>query len=224
MKKLLLTFTLALITLFASSQTVEFYDGFENGTSNWTLTNTWGLTTASFMGVYSLTESPFGNYPDQTTMIATMDTAIDLSTVQDAEVEFTATYSIEFGFDFMYFDASSDGGATWVNIESYTGDSVWWRYVYPLGGFVGSSQVMCRFRFVSDDLLNYDGMRIDEFKITSYGDDNTPPLIVHEPLPFYESTLYANQVIAEIIDISGVASASLNYWVDNNFGNNLISI
>ena len=215
MKKILLAFLISLLSILSYSQTVVFYDGFENGTSNWTLTGDWGLTTNSFLGVYALTESPLGNYPDQSTMIATMDTAIDLTAVQDAEVAFTAAYSIEFGFDFMFFDASLDGGINWINIESYTGDSVWWRYVYPLGGFVGSSEVMCRFRFVSDDLLNYDGMQIDEFNITTYADDNTPPLIVHSPLPHYEATLFAYDVNAEIVDISGVISANLNYWVDN---------
>ena len=212
-------FVLVLITFFllfsAKSQNIEFYDGFENGTTNWTLTGLWGTTTASFLGAYALTESPVGNYPDQTTMYATMDTSIDLSTVQDAIVEFTATYSIEFGFDYNYFDVSGDGGQTWINIESYSGDSTWWRYSYSLGGFVGNADVRCRFRFVTDAMLNFDGMRIDEFQITSYADDNTAPLIVHSSLPHYEASLYTHQVIAEIIDISGVGNATLNYWVDN---------
>ena len=215
MKKFIIICLLGVLFINAKSQTIEFYDGFENGTTSWTLTGNWGLTTSSFTGLYALTESPVGNYYDQSTTYAVMDTSIDLSLALDAYVEFTATYSIEFGFDYNYFDVSGDGGQTWINITSFTGDSAWWRYTYSLGGFVGNTDVKCRFRFVTDDLLNYDGMRIDEFKITSYIDDLTPPLIVHNPLPFYEGSLYSHQVIAEIIDISGVGNAILNYSVDN---------
>lgn len=215
MKKILFALAVLASSLVVNSQNIEFFDDFESGTGNWTFTGTWGLTTNSFTGIYAMTESPVGNYPNQTTMIATMDTLIDLSLALDAQVLFAGTFSIEYGFDFMYLEASSNGGATWVTIDTFHGDSIWWKYTYSLGGFVGSSNVKCRFRFVSDDMLNFDGMSIDDFMIMSYTQDNTPPLIVHSPLPHYEGSLYAHQVVANIVDISGVNFAALSYRVDN---------
>ena len=41
----------------------EFTDNFESGISNWTPTNSWGLsTTKAYSPTHSLSESPTGNY------------------------------------------------------------------------------------------------------------------------------------------------------------------
>ncbi len=215
MRKHVLLFIAIITANLGISQNIVFFDNFESGLSGWSLGGTWGLSTNAFTGLYALSESPNGNYPDQTTMIATMDSSVDLSQAMDAEVLFSATYQIEFGFDFMYLEATSDGGNTWVTLQSFTGDSAWYKYIISLGGFVGSNNVKCRFRFVSDDMLNFDGMDIDDFLIMTYTEDNTPPLIVHYPLPHYEGSLYEHQVLAEIIDISGVSFAILTYRIDN---------
>lgn len=215
MRKIVFLIVILAYTMAGNSQNILFYDDFESGMGNWTYTGTWGLSSAAFTGLWAMSESPNGNYPDLTTMTATMDTSIDLSNALDAEALFAATFSIEYGFDFMYFQASSNGGQTWVTIDAFHGDSAWWKYTYSLGGFVGSSDVRCRFKFVSDPALNFDGMNIDDFMIMSYTVDNTPPLIVHNPLPHYEGSLYEHQVLAEIVDVSGVNYATLSYRVDN---------
>ncbi|MEA3446218.1 MAG: PKD domain-containing protein, partial [Bacteroidota bacterium] len=215
MRKVLLLSLAIFLSLLGTSQNIVFFDNFENGLSNWNLTGTWGLSTNSFTGIYSMSESPAGNYPDQTTMTATMDSSVDLTSVLDAEILFSGTYHIEFGFDFMYLEATSDGGNTWVVLESFSGDSAWYKYVISLGGFVGSNNVKCRFRFFSDPNLNFDGMDIDDFLIMTYTEDNTAPLIVHYPLPHYEGSLYEHQVLTEIIDVSGISFATLTYRIDN---------
>ncbi len=127
MKKLLLLLLLPGLLLCAFpalSQTVEFSDDFESGTDNWVLEGTWGTTTAqSNSPTTSLTESPGANYAANLNISATMASGVDLSAVLDAELSFYAIYDIEGGnFDYMYVEASGNGGTTWVNIATFLGE------------------------------------------------------------------------------------------------------
>lgn len=238
MKKLLLIAAISLSAVAAKSQTVVFSDDFEGGTGNWLLSGTWGLTTAqSHSPSSSLTESPSGNYADNATTYAIMASGVNLSDALAAEVSFWAIYSIETGFDYMYVDVSTNGGTSWVNIATFNGEgnlSPWIQYTYSLGGFVGSADVRVRFRFVTDVGYNVDGMYIDDFQITTSNVDNADPLIVHTPPELELGTLGAFNVEAEILDVSGVASSQVTYWVDggsaqtvsgvNTYGDNYLFV
>ena len=206
--------------LFASvalmAQTTVFSDNFESGTSSWTLTNYWGTSTAHYhSSSHALTESPVGNYTDSQTSYATMSSGVNLSSALSATLSFWAIYNIEGGFDYMYLQVSANGGSSWNTIDSFDDtSSVWTQYTYSLGGYVGNSSVKVRFKFVSDGAVNFDGMYIDDFLITSSSTDNSPPLILHTPRPYYEGRLAADSINANIIDISGVAVAEVIYSVD----------
>jgi len=221
MKKILL-FVLAFIsynTLLA--QTTIFNDDFESGTSNWTLTGTWGVTSStSHSPSNSLSESPNGNYSNSISIYATMTNGLDLSSSLSADISFWAKYDIEKGFDYMYLEVSPDGGSTWNNIATYD-DTVntWTQFNYSLGGFVGNSDVKIRYKFVSDGGLNLDGMYIDDIIITSDSVDNAAPLVIHTPSEHYEGTNSSNTLTADIIDISGVSLATLNYSIDGGVYN-----
>jgi hypothetical protein len=151
-----------------------------------------------------------------------MANGVDLSAALDATVSFWARYNIELGFDYMYVEVSANGGA-WVQIAVFDGEgfNTFQEYSYSLGGFVGNPDVKLRFHFVSDGGYNVDGMYIDDFMITSTDVDNTPPLIVHAGPEFYEGTLEDFQVMTEIVDISGLASANVLYTVDGGSFNSL---
>ena len=127
-------FLLILLTLPASAQvTVEFFDDFESGLGNWTVTGGYGLsTTYAYSGSNSLTESPVGNYPDASIITATLTTGIDLSSALDADLNFWAIYDIEEGFDYLYVEASGDGGGSWITLGSFDGEanlSPWIQYL-----------------------------------------------------------------------------------------------
>jgi len=209
---------LSLITSFSNAQVVEFFDDFESGTGNWVLTDLWGLTTSnSNSPTNSLTESPVGDYGNTETSYATMLNGVDLSTVLDANMSFWAIYDIEGGFDYMYVEASGDGGTTWLNIATFDGENnltPWVQYNYSLGGFVGSSNMLVRFKFVSDGFVTEDGMYIDDFEITSNSIDNSPPLILHTGPVMHQASLSDQNVAAEIIDVSGISLAELSYMAD----------
>jgi PKD repeat protein len=221
---LLLTLSL-LIAMGISAQTTVFSDNFESGTTAWTLTQNWGTATSNYYSSnHSLTESPVGNYTDNQSSTATMASGVNLSTALSAELSFWAIYNIEGGFDYMYVEVSGNGGSSWITIDSFDDtSSVWTKYTYSLGGYVGQSNVKVRFRFFSDGAVNYDGMYIDDFSIVSYTVDNSPPLIIHQPRAFHEGRLNADSIIANIIDISGVAEAKVIYAVDGGTNDTILA-
>ena len=223
MKKLFVIF-LVLWAVIAFSQTVVFEDDFESGTGQWTLQGTWALSTEqSYSPTHSLTEDPdwnggaqggSGGYLPNQNISATLTSPLDLSTFLDAEIAYWAKVDIEVGFDYMYLEASTDG-TSWVTLMSYDEEDVeWYLETIPFGGFVGNPSVLIRFRFVSDGAWETDGMYIDDFTVTGYTEDNAAPLIVHVGPEFYEGTAEDYEFEAEIIDISGVASADVVYTID----------
>jgi hypothetical protein len=205
------------------SNTVVFEDDFENGLSNWILeadpatNNTWDLVDTEYNSpVHSLTESPAGNYMPNTTYTATIANPLDFSTAMEANLNFWMKYDIEGGlFDFLYVDVSPDNGATWLNVGTYYGEgNDWAEYSISLGGFVGNSQVLIRWQIVTDQGYEVNGMYLDDVVISTSDDDNTPPLILHDGPAFYEGTDEDYTFEAEIIDISGIATAEVVYTVE----------
>ncbi|MCB0742445.1 MAG: T9SS type A sorting domain-containing protein [Ignavibacteriae bacterium] len=198
-----------------NSQTQVFFDNFEAGTAKWVLTGSWGSSTTNFYSsAKSLTESPTGNYANNLNISAT-SINIDLSTYKGAELSFWAKYNIENAFDFMYLEASKDGGASYFKIKEFTGvSSTWKKYTFNLGTFAGYSNVKIRFRFYADQYVVADGMYIDDVEVMGLNTDTSEPLIVHNAPEHYEGTLGDFIVTAEITDVSGINSATLYYLSD----------
>lgn len=226
MKKLLLILMAFVFTSYAGTSQVVFSDDFESGTANWTLTGNWALDDSVFHSTTnSLTEDPgwytpaqggTGGYTPNQNTTATIATGIDLSTALDANLTYWTKYNLEPTFDFMYLEVSPDGGTTWTGVESYDEENIdWTQLTVSLGGFVGNSDVRIRWRFSSDGAFENDGMWIDDVEITTSTEDNAAPLIIHTPPEFYEASLEDMVFTADIIDISGVASATLSYTVDS---------
>ncbi len=222
MKKLLSFIVAIAFGYCTQAQTVLFTDDFESGTTNWTTTGSWGLNaTQSHSPSHSLSESPSGNYSNNWNTYCTMANGVDLSTYPSASLSFWGTYKIESGFDYMYVDVSTDNFTTFTTIATYSGNETvalpaFQQYTYDLGGFCGNSNVKVRFHFFSDGGYVTDGMYIDDFTITASTIDNSAPLIVHTPAPFYEGTLNSKVVDAQIIDFSGInlTNTYLGYIVD----------
>ncbi len=212
---------LVMVFIFVSitkSQTILFTDSFEAGTSSWLLTNYWGTEDSlKHSGTYCLTESPNGNYTNNENSSATLAQGVSLGNALSAELSFWAIYDIETGFDYCYLDASGNGGVSWNNIASFNGDNnltPWIKYTYSLGGYVGDTNIKIRFRMVSDGAVVGRGMYIDDLTITSFSTDLAPPLILFSPPEHYKGTLGAYADTIELVDISGIAYASIIYSVD----------
>lgn len=211
----LLTAFLLLTSFNIFAQTQVFTDNFNTDTAKWTLTGSWGLTTASYKSsAKSLTDSPGGNYSNMQSNSAS-SINIDLSGYLGAEFNFWAKYNLENAFDFVYVEISKDGGANYSKLKEFTGvSSTWQKYTFNIGGYAGLSNVKIRFRFSSDQYVVADGIYIDDVEILGLNTDNSAPLIVHNGPEFYGSTQNEQNVIAEISDISGINSTILYYNVD----------
>ncbi|MBI4646785.1 MAG: immune inhibitor A [Bacteroidia bacterium] len=222
MKKITLLSALFLWLFGSYTQTV-FFDNFESGTTNWTLTSPWGLTTAqSHSPTNSLTDSPTGNYANNINKSATMTSGVDLSSALSATLTFWGRYNIEAGFDYLYVEISTNNFTSFNNVATFDGQNLTWtQYTYDLGGYVGYSNVKIRFRLFTDVGYVLDGMYIDDVEIITSNEDMSPPLILHQGPEFYEGTLGAFPVTAEVIDVSGATDVIIHYYVD---GGNELSI
>ncbi|NDB66241.1 MAG: hypothetical protein EB168_11345, partial [Euryarchaeota archaeon] len=202
-----------------SAQTTVYADDFENGLGNWTTSGQWGTATSYvYNGSYSLADSPSGLYQNNLTSTCTLDSVMDLIAALDANVYMRVKYDIENGFDYCYLEMSPNNGSTWTTLYTFNGQNnlnTWTNLEVSAGGMVGNSSVKLRLRWYSDAGFQAYGIYIDSLRIVSDTTDNAPPLIVHEPDPHFEGQSDTNYREVTITDISGVASATLTYTVDN---------
>lgn len=168
---------------------------FENGNSTANWIGNWNTTTSDYYSASSsFTDSPTGNYSNNTTKTYEFDQDIDLSTATAAAATFYAKWVIESDYDYCQFQVSTNGGATWIGqCGNYTVDgssTPWNGSVQPNGEpvYEGTSDwvfeeinlsdylgqiIRVRFILESDGGVNEDGYYFDDFAI-SYNDASAP--------------------------------------------------
>ncbi|MBW1750518.1 MAG: S8 family serine peptidase, partial [Deltaproteobacteria bacterium] len=159
-----------------------------SGLGNWTTggTSAWGVESGY------LTESPGGNYADNTNSWISTTIPISLAGETGIRLEFQLQGISESDWDFLYIDTSSDG-STWTNygrIHGSTGGQ-WFPMEYDINTYAGN-QVYIRFRFTSDSIVNYDGWHIDDVKVTAYTDTT------HNSYEYLNGTSMAAPIVSGI--------------------------
>ena len=147
-------------------------DNFDDGNiGNWTsggIDNTFGLSnTVSFNGSYSLSDSPSGNYLNNTDSWI-RSPVLNLLNYHGAVLEFKFTGESEDSYDYLYVETSTDG-INWISRGDYiTGNysDAWYQAYVDLGSCDGKSSCFYRFHFFSDNVTTYDGFYIDDVKVT----------------------------------------------------------
>jgi hypothetical protein len=140
------------------------YDNME-GAAGFTGTGTWAVTNIyANSGTKSWTDSPAGQYANNTDSTLTYSTPIAVTTPMTAT--FMMRYDLESGYDFLNFEVSTDGGTTWTSLNSTTGQSgpVFQAFSIPLTNFVGQT-IRLRFHMTSDSSITGDGVYIDDFAL-----------------------------------------------------------
>jgi hypothetical protein len=176
-----------------------------NALDNWS--GNWAVTNTSYHSpTGSITDSPNGNYNDQSTYTVTMDNPIDLTTAGYAKLGFWAKWEIEQGWDYTQILISTNNGSSWTPLEgkyTVTGNSnqltgeplydafqtSWVQEEIDLTEFLGN-EVKFRFQLVSDQSVNEDGYYFDDFTVTTVDiatgiiDNNTTNQIsISNPIP-----------------------------------------
>jgi subtilisin family serine protease len=156
----------------------KFADGFESATG-WVAggtPNTWARTTeTAATGTFSATDSPGGPYAASTENWFRIP----------APVSFTGGFgcNVAYGLnlattspDYMFIDASTNGGASWFEIAGWTGSTVgnWIDFGDDLSQFDNAPSLHLRWGVFSPSAPVADGAHIDDVDIRCVGTTYTP--------------------------------------------------
>jgi hypothetical protein len=143
-----------------------FTDGLETGDANWAFDWPWGITGAQARtGTHSLTDSPGGDYANNTDASATLH--VYLTGLNRPLLTFWQLYSLELNRDFGFVEVSGDNGTNWSRLAGVTGDggTNWQQQQIDLTPYAGVD-LLIRFRLKSNASVQDDGWYIDDVSIT----------------------------------------------------------
>ena len=164
--------------------TLIYFDDAENGMANWN-TSSWGLTSDSWDGDFSFTDSPNGDYQPLSSNFMNLALPVDLSEAAGAYITFNAKWDIEEGYDFAQVFASTTG-TSWTSLVGenmsvgtgngmqpqgefgYDGTSDWVEDHLELDQFVGNPYVWLKFRLSSDTYVEGDGFIFDNLAVWAF--------------------------------------------------------
>ncbi len=167
---------------------------------NWELGNPTSGPGYAISGTNAWATNLDGNYGIDYMLTHLVSPSIDLEGVTSAQLSFYHHYHTESYWDGGIVEISPNGGVSWVQITpeggypedalssyntlgpvpAYSGYSgvAWYKAVFDISSYVGSSNVRIRFSFGSDYSVNYyPGWYIDHVKIQGdLAEPNTPPI------------------------------------------------
>ncbi len=172
------------ITKSFGSLTLQFADD-ATAATNWT--GTFATTGTTYVSPSkSFTDSPTGDYPNNTTKTYTLNNAVDLTNVSAAACSFYAKWEIEADYDYARMEVSTDNGASWIgqcglytnsglsasgSVQPqgepvYDGEQANWIFEeISLSDYIGET-IKIRFILESDNGTRGDGFYFDDFKIS----------------------------------------------------------
>ncbi|MBM3465103.1 MAG: hypothetical protein FJX76_23635 [Armatimonadetes bacterium] len=141
---------------------MAFRDDMESGAVGWTLEPGWGIVERD--GSKVLTDSPGADYGSRVNTSATTK-PIDLSWLKSPKLSYSTRYEVENNFDSVFVEVTTDGGATWTQIDRLMGDSAWVRRTCDLSAYEGQT-VQIRFRLATDADIEKDGIYLDDVMVS----------------------------------------------------------
>ena len=216
----------SVLVIFGTPEVI-FQDGGENGMTFWTDDDNWGTVQDAVEGMYSITDSPNGEYiGDWGTSITQLINSLSFIGVAHPYVTFTSKWDIEANHDFVQFQESTDG-ISWHSLSgNYTttgnGQGVqtsgepgydgyqdeWVNEFIDLPAYVHEPEVSVRFILRSDGSVEEDGFYFDDFTISGYqrflkGDLYQDQILnVYDLLVLIEYAIFNNTISANLIPIA----------------------
>ena len=178
-----------------------FHDGGENGMTFWSTDDNWGTTLDAAEGMYSITDSPIGEYiGGWGTSITQLINSLNFSGMVNPYVTFKSKWNIEANNDFVQFQVSTDG-VSWTSLSGnytiigsgqggqingepgYDGYQVEWVTEFvDLSDYDYEPAVSVRFILKSDGSVEEDGFYFDDINIRGYQ-------------RFFKGDLYQDQIL-----------------------------
>ena len=214
------------VSVIFGTPEVIFQDGGENGMTFWTDDDEWGTVQDAAEGMYSITDSPIGDYVgDWGTSITQFINPLSFAGVVYPYVTFASKWSIEKNYDFVQFQISTDGiswhplSGDYTTIGSgqtaqpssepgYDGyQEDWVNEFIDLAIFAHEPELHIRFILRSDGSVEEDGFYFDDFSINGYqrflkGDLYQDQILnVYDLLVLIEYTIFNNTIPANLIPI-----------------------
>ena len=147
---------------------VPFEDNFQAAdfSTRWTTggtRNTWGRVCGG--GACAMTDSPVGNYQNNTNSWSRTATAFALGGLRDCRAQYFLWLDTEAGFDGIVVEGSTNG-TTWTEIAAWTGSSGGWTWLDDdFAAWDGQPGVLLRYRMVSDGSRTADGAYLDDVTV-----------------------------------------------------------
>lgn len=180
-------------------------EDFEGGADDWTFTGNWAVSTeAAYSGSYGITDSPGGEYGDNSATTATLNPALKAT-----RITFRHKYSIEDGWDYGRVQVSADGGP-WSTIYSCTGIHGAWELVSLDLSLYAGQDLQFRFLLESDGWVRDDGWWIDDIQIEGFDSNNLPPTTPAVAIPSSLPTGGATPTVA-VLNSTDPEGQSLTY-------------
>ena len=146
-----------------------FHDSMENGVNGWSPQGeTWAQTTSeAYSPSHAWTDSPGEQYANNAN-VSLRSPHITLPNAGSITLDFWHRYDLELFFDYANVWVTTDNGATYTWLWSFTGASQGWvQETLDLSEFRGQS-IQIVFQLVTDNTVTADGWYIDDVTVTSH--------------------------------------------------------
>lgn len=160
-------------TIDYTPQAGDFYFETIDGNETWEIssndsTSWYHDTTATHSAPYVLTDSNNSNYSNEQNKYFNPTTPIDLTGVaqENLSLGFWAQIDLETDWDYLHILFSADGGATWTEVQSFTGTGLAMQaYSVEIPSKFQTNSFLYRFQLITDGSITYDGVFIDDIGI-----------------------------------------------------------
>ena len=160
----------SILSTLAAPDTV-FSETFEGDIgATWTFggtNNTWARTNErAKSGSFSLTDSPGGNYANDTDSFARLTNAFSLAGRTDCALDYELRLATQAGGDGFVIDASTNA-IDWTGLQAWTGTSggAFVPLEESLNVLNGQASAYLRFRMLSDSSVTDDGVHLDDLRV-----------------------------------------------------------
>ena len=148
---------------FSLIQDASFSDEFEAGLANWVTTGAWGVSTAGMDGTQALSDSPTGNYQNNTESLCRLAQPVSLAGAEAVNLQFSEKHDIALDGDYATLEYSTSG-TSWYSLDYFNGSADWTARSYDLS-FLNGQNLYLRFTMVANNSGRANGIFIDNLRL-----------------------------------------------------------